>query len=60
MIMLLLITDTKMGNGISGSPLTQMLVYALYHRRPELVNEDMVKLLIDTHLNVQVLVFFDL
>lgn len=46
--------DTQMGNGFSGSPLTQMLVYALHHNCPKVVNGEIVQLLIGRDLNVNV------
>lgn len=44
-----------MGDCLSGSPLTQILVYALHHNCPEVVNGEIVQLLIGSNLNVNVL-----
>ena len=46
--------DIKLGNCLSGSPLTQMLVYALHHKCPEAIDGEIVELLINIPLDVNV------
>ena len=43
-----------MGNGLSGSPLTQILVYALVFKCPKIIDIEIAQLLIDMPLNVKV------
>ena len=53
-------TDTRMGNGLSGSPLTQVMVHNLHHNCPEVVDSETVQCLIDTDLNVNVIYFLSI
>ena len=46
-----------MGNGLSGSPLTQVLVHALNNNCPDMVDYKLVEKLTDTNLNVDVYYF---
>ena len=46
-IITLIFIDVITGNGLSGSPLTQIMIYALHHNCPEVVRIDIVQLLID-------------
>ena len=46
-----------MGNGLSGSPLTQVMVYTLNHSCPELVDIELMERLADTALDVNVYIF---
>lgn len=52
-----LYTDTQSGNGLSGSPLTQLLEYALHHNCPEVIDNEIVQLLVKTPLDVNVIYF---
>ena len=49
-----------MGNGLSGSPLTQVMVHALHHNCPEVVDGEIVQCLIDTDLDVNVISFLSI
>lgn len=47
-----------MGDGLSGSPLTQTLVYAFHHNCPKLVKNGTAELLIGTEDTLDVNVFY--
>ena len=48
------IADTRTGNCLSGSPLTQALVYAQHHNCPDAVDGEIIQLLMDTELDINV------
>ena len=50
-----MIAGPEMGDCLSGSPLTQILVYALHHNCSEVINTEIVQLLIGTNLNINIL-----
>ena len=50
-------TDTQSGNGLSGSPLTQVLTYAQHHNCPEVIDNEITQLLVEAPLDVLVIYF---
>ncbi len=49
--------DIQMGDSLSGSPLTQMLVYVLHHDCPDVIHGEILELLIGKNLDVNVFDF---
>lgn len=46
--------ESRMGNGLSGSPLTQVLVYALLFKCPNVIDLEIIQLLSDMNFDMHV------